>query len=157
MPNWCNNNLTINSDDPELIKKFNLALDAEYLFQALKPNPSGEWDYAWSVDNWGVKWDVKKDEVQVVQADEDRIIVSFDTAWGPPIALYEYLEEQGYEVIGMYYEPGMAFCGIYNNGYDEYYEFGDMNAEEIRASIPGDLDECFAISEYVEDMEQWDD
>lgn len=154
MPNWCNNNLIINSDDPELIRKFNLALDAEYLFQALRPNPTGTWDYGWSVENWGVKWDVKCDEIQVVQLDEDRIILAFDTAWGPPIALYEFLEEQGYDIMGMYYEPGMAFCGTYSNGFDEYYEFGDMTYEEIKASIPDELDECFMISDYVKELEE---
>ena len=148
--------MTINSDNPELIKKFNLALNSDGLFQALRPNPSGEWDYGWSVENWGVKWDVSGDDIQVVQVDEDRIIICFDTAWGPPIALYEYLEEQGYDVVGMYYEPGMAFCGIYNNGFDEYYEYGGMTADEIRKSIPDELDECFMIADYVEDLDNQD-
>lgn len=157
MPNWCNNNLVVNSDDPILIKKFVTALDSDGLFQALRPNPTGEWSYEWSVENWGVKWDVKGDEVQVVQIDDDRVILTFDTAWGPPIALYEYLEEQGYEIVGMYYEPGMCFCGIYNNGFDEYYEYNDMTYEEVKASIPDELDECFMISDYVRDMEEFND
>ena len=153
VPNWCSNNLEIRSDDPELIKKFNLALDSDGLFQSLCPNPSGEWDYGWSVDNWGVKWDVRGEEIQVVQVDEDRIIICFDTAWGPPITLYEHLEQEGYEVVGMYYEPGMAFCGIYSNGFDDYYEYTGMTSEEVKATIPDDLDNCFGISEYIEDRE----
>jgi len=148
--------VTINSDNPELIKKFNLALNSDGLFQALRPNPSGEWDYGWSVENWGVKWDVKGEDIQVVQVDEDRIIICFDTAWGPPIALYEYLEEQGYDIVGMYYEPGMAFCGIYNNGFDEYYEYGGLSVDDIRKTIPDELDECFMISDYVEDLDNQD-
>lgn len=153
LPNWCNNNLEIRSDNPNLIKKFNLALDSDGLFQALKPNPTGAWDYSWSVENWGTKWDIRGEDIQVVQSDDDRIIIVFDTAWGPPIQLYEHLEEEGYEVVGMYYEPGMAFCGIYSNGFDEHYEFGDMTSDEIREAIPDELDECFMISEYVEDLE----
>lgn len=157
MPNWCNNNLEIRSEDPELIKKFSLALDSDGLFQALKPNPTGMWDYGWSVENWGAKWDVKGDEIQIVQFDEDRIIIVFDTAWSPPIEFYKHLESIGYEIVGMYYEPGMAFCGIYSNGFDEYYEFGSMTHEEIKATIPDELDECFMISEMAEESENEDD
>lgn len=154
MPNWCSNNLEVRSDNPELIKKFSLALDTDGLFQALKPNPTGNWDYAWSVENWGVKWDVTGEDIQVVQFDDDRIILCFDTAWGPPIEFYKHLESMGFDVVGMYYEPGMAFCGIYSNEFDEYYEFGEMTHEEIKASIPDELDECFMISEMAAEREQ---
>ena len=57
----------------------------------------------------------------------------------------------------MYYEPGMAFCGIYSNGFDEYYEFGDMSPEEIEDTIPDELNECFMISEFARDREDEDD
>ena len=153
MPNWCNNNLTVSSDDPNLIAKFEKAFESNGLFEYFMPNPKGEWEYSWSVENWGTKWDIKGEEINVIQVDEDRIIISFDTAWSPPIEFYEHLESLGYEVVGMYYEPGMAFCGIYSNGFDEYYEYGGMTHEEVKATIPDDLDMCFAISEYLEDLE----
>ena len=156
MPNWCNNNLTVTSDDPKLIAFFEKAFDSDGIFNYFIPNPNGEWNYAWSVENWGVKWDIKGEDINVIQIDEDRIIISFDTAWGPPLQFYEHLEELGFEVVGMYYEPGMAFCGIYNNGYDEYYEYDGMTYEEVKATIPDELDDCFLISEYVRD-EQEDD
>ena len=54
MPNWCNNNLTVSSDDSELIESFKKAIDSDGLFQYLKPNPTGDWSYSWSVENWGV-------------------------------------------------------------------------------------------------------
>jgi len=156
MPNWCRNNLTIESSDSKLIEKFKLALDSDGLFQTIKPNPTGEWSYAWSVENWGTKWDVRGDEVNVIQLDDDRIIVEFDTAWGPPISFYEYLEELGYEVSAMYNEEGMAFCGIYTEGNDETYEYGDMTSEEIKAFLPDELDDCFMISELMEEREEND-
>jgi hypothetical protein len=157
MPNWCNNNLTIESSDLNLINKFKLALDSDGLFQSFKPNPTGEWNYAWSVENWGVKWDISSEDIQIIQFDEDRIIIDFDTAWGPPLEFYKYLESLGYTVVGMYHESGMCFCGIYSNGFDEYYEFGDLTHEEIRATIPDELDECYMISEMAENREQDDE
>ena len=157
MPNWCNNNLTVSSDNPELIEHFKMALDSNGLFQYLKPNPTGDWSYSWSVENWGVKWDVRGEDIQVIQIDDDRVIISFDTAWGPPITFYEHLEELGYEVEGMYYEPGLNFCGIYSNGFDDNYELSGLSVDQIRESIPEELEQCFAICEYAEDMENYND
>jgi hypothetical protein len=154
VPNFCRNNVTISSDNVELIKKFELSLNSDGLFEYFKPNPNGTWDYAWSVENWGVKWDVRGDEISVVQIDNDRIIIEFDTAWGPPIQFFEELEEQGYEVYAMYDEPGLAFCGIYTNGDEDHYEYGEMNSQLIKDVIPDDLDECFMISELAEEREQ---
>lgn len=157
MPNWCRNNLTVESIDTNLINKFKLALDTDGLFQAIKPNPKEEWSYDWSVENWGTKWDVDGKDIQVIQIDDDRIVVEFDTAWGPPISFYEYLEELGYHVFAMYHEEGMAFCGIFTEGDDDCYEYGDMTHEEIRATIPDDLEQCFAIAEMVEEREDYND
>ncbi len=154
MPNWCRNNLVVNSDEPHLISRFTKALDTNGLFQALSPNPTNIWDYSWSVENWGTKWDVSGNDIQIVQIDEDRIIIEFDTAWGPPIAFYKTLENLGFEVTAMYHEEGMAFCGIYTDGEDDFYEYGEMTHEEIRAVLPDELDECFAISEMVEERMQ---
>ena len=52
----------------------------------------------------GSKWDVDGDGINVVQLDDDRIIIEFDTAWGPPIEFYKHLESLGFDVVGMYYE-----------------------------------------------------
>lgn len=154
MPNWCNNNLTVTSDDPEKIKRFNLALQSEGLFSAFLPNPTGAWDYAWSIENWGVKWDVAENDIQVIQVDEDRIIVEFDTPWSYPKEFLEHLESLGYAVYLMYHEPGLAFCGIYEDGVEDHYEYAQMASEEILATIPDDLDLCFGIYEQVLEREE---
>lgn len=154
MPNWNRNNLEVSSSNTSLIAQFKQAIDSNGLFEALKPNPSGKWSYEWSVENWGVKWDVSGDDINIVQFDEDSVLIEFDTAWGPPIEFYRHLEELGFEVYAMYDEPGMCFCGIYSNGNDDYYEYGDLTSEEVKATIPDEVDECFMISESVKDREQ---
>ena len=40
-------------------------------------------------------------------------------------------------------------AGVYNDGHDDYYEYGGMSAEEIAADLPAELDEAFGISEMV--------
>jgi hypothetical protein len=48
----------------------------------------------------------------------------------------------------------MAFCGIYEGGYDDYYELGSYTDSSVVAeSIPAELDEMFAI---VENMQEWE-
>lgn len=152
MPNWCRNNLTVHHEDPRAILKFAKILESTTgLFESFKPNPSGKWEYSWSLENWGVKWDVNTEDITIVQIDEDRIVIEFDTAWGFPREFYQHLEDLDYEVFAMYHEEGMAFCGIYTDGEEDYYEYGDMSPEEIREIIPEDVNNCFGIAELMED------
>jgi len=54
----------------------------------------------------------------------------------------------------MYYEPGLCFAGIYQDGDDEYYEYTDMSSEEVADLLPLELDETFSISEQIADWEE---
>ena len=63
------------------------------------------------------------------------------------------LEDLGFEIKAYYFEGGMMFAGIYEDGDDDYYEIGGMNSEQINAELPKELDEMFGISEQVEEYE----
>ena len=79
---------------------------------------------------------------------------SFDTAWSPPITLYEYMvEEQGYDILAYYTEEGMAFAGKFHDGMDEYYEYSHLTADEVADQL-GDVDEFFGISERMREDER---
>jgi hypothetical protein len=153
MPNWCNNVVYISHENPEKLEAIKTELekgdDAQF-FNSLVPNPSGEWHYDWSIENWGTKWDASVLDFGI----EDGLLhVSFDTAWGPPTAFYQKLFEQEYGVKGLYYESGMCFAGIWEDGDDDYYEFSNENADELAELLPEELDEMFAISEQQRDYE----
>ena len=77
MPNYCDNSVTLQHEDKAKID----ALDAELskkseghygsqgqLFEFLRPNPSGEWQYDWSCENWGSIADVTFDECKMFNA-----------------------------------------------------------------------------------------
>ena len=146
MPNYCDNSVTLRHEDKAKID----ALDAELskkteghygsqgqMFEHLRPNPAGEWQYDWSVENWGSKWDAGI--IDWERRDDNEIWVSFESAWSPPVALYDYLVEQGWEVDALYYEPGMGYAGQYTtDGGDDYYEY-DLGDPESIEDLPSDV------------------
>jgi hypothetical protein len=112
----------------------------------------GEWDYDWCVTNWGTKWDVGG-ENGYTRPNPNTLNISFESAWAPPTVAYSRLEELGFTVKGMYYEPGMCFCGLYEDGNDDYYEYDNMDAAELADTLPTELDEEFGISDQLAEWE----
>ena len=108
--------------------------------------------YDYCVNEWGTKWDVGGDGIEP-SVDGKTLTASFDSAWSPPCAAYEKLLGLGFEVRAYYYEPGMNFAGIWDNGDDEFYELPSTSAE-VREELPEALDEMFGISE---NMEMWEE
>ena len=148
MPNWCQNKLTVEHDDPVMMDRFVQAYNAGKVCNEFIPKPEdlGDGWYGWCINNWGTKWDVGAD---VGTDHEERYGLkatvvgneancSFDSAWSPPIGLYEKLVELGYKVHASYFEGGMSFCGIYHDGYDNYMEF--QNKDMIPVGIWNDFD-----------------
>lgn len=112
--------------------------------------------YDFCVQNWGTKWDVGGDSAYGDKPEltegQTAVTISFDSAWAPPVGAYAALVEQGFEVRAYYYEPGMNFAGIWDNGSDEGYEIPGT-AAEVREEMP-ELDEVFGISDS---MEMWEE
>jgi hypothetical protein len=133
-----------------MIARVREAFEAERLCNDFLPNPNGEWTWEHSVNTWGTKWEIAGE----IDSIEDGVILTFDSAWAPPIGLYEKLYTMGYEVTARYYEPGIAFAGQYEDGHDECYDYSGMNADEIEKYLPEELDQYFAISETVSQWEE---
>jgi hypothetical protein len=108
--------------------------------------------YDWCVNEWGTKWDVGGNGYEA-QDIPNGLIMTFDSAWAPPVRAMEQLVDLGFDVRLMYYEPGMAFCGVWENNDDDYYEIGGMSSGAIAAMLPTELDEAFGISEQVAEYE----
>lgn len=109
--------------------------------------------YDFCTSNWGTKWDVEAHEVEI---DDDGLGFSggFDSAWAPPMGVVEELVNQGFQVTLYYYEPGMGFVGKFEDGCDDYYEYGGENSKTVRAAIGDELDDMFGISESMEEYER---
>ena len=179
MPNWCNNNLRLEHTDPAMIQRFVAAFKKGEAMQEFLPCPqelrdspapfrgddadaliekygASDW-YNWCVNNWGTKWDIGGDDFLIDEVDTNTVRVSFDSAWAPPVNFYEHLAAIGFNLEAMYYEPGMAFAGTVTSSdgeiFDDYCEYGDMNSDEVRDTLPSELDEQFGISEQMADWE----
>ena len=114
----------------------------------------GNW-YDYCVNEWGTKWDVGgNDYNEPIQETPNKITMSFDSAWAPPTTAMDKFEAMGFSVRLYYYEPGMGFAGIYEDGHDNYYEYGGLNSEQIAEELPEALDEMFNISE---DVAMWEE
>ena len=95
--------------------------------------------YFWCVANWGTKWDIDGEKVEL---DGNIFTVQFDSAWSPPTGAYDKLCDMGYQIKAYYYEPGCDFCGEWINGEEKIFS--------IR-NAPKRIDEMFCISEWLEE------
>jgi hypothetical protein len=112
----------------------------------------GNW-YDYCVGEWGTKWDVGEDGCSDIDPTGKVLHTYFDSAWAPPINAYEKLKDLGFTVGAFYYEPGMAFCGHWDDGDDNYYNLEGMNSTRAAEELPADLDEAFSISEQMAEWE----
>ena len=165
MPNWCNNSLTISHKDADTLDNLMAQIRAdgdERLFQHIKPMPeelrdttspsdSPNW-YDWSCDNWGTKWDACS--VDYEEYDDSIVTFSFDTAWSPPLPVYEALADMGFEVQAYYVEFGMMYAGSWHCNADG--EVSEEYSDDISESVPQDVDEEFGITEQLEEWEELD-
>ena len=108
--------------------------------------------YDFCVNEWGTKWDVGADG-NPAQDIPGGLMLGFESAWSPPVNAYEKLIEMGFEIRAMYCEPGMAFAGIWDNGDDDFYEYGGLDSAGIAEELPEVLDEAFGISESAAEWE----
>jgi len=184
MPNWCNNNLTLQHEDPAMILRAKEALDRGEFLEEFIPVPEqlkivagcvgdaeeqkkleadtarnveelgyGNW-YDYCVGEWGTKWDVGDEGATDIHPDGKMLHTYFDSAWAPPVNAYEKLTAMGFTVGAMYYEGGMAYAGVWEDGVDDYYDLGGMNSKQVEDELPVELDEAFGISESMREYEE---
>ena len=183
MPNWCNNTITITGPEQKIRALWELANQKDGgLLSAMVPSPQelGEttapntdsderqaelvekygfdnW-YDWQVNNWGTKWDVSTEGLELSD-DGTEITGWFDSAWSPPVSAYEFYGKANPDVKieAIYHEPGMAYVGACTveegEADDSYYDYGDCNSNTVRDYIGETLDDDFGISEMMAEYE----
>jgi hypothetical protein len=118
----------------------------------LKKYGAANW-YDFCVNRWGTKWDVSAECGVDVSEDGLEINFAFESAWSPPIGIYEELVEQGYSVAAYYYEPGMGYVGKWEDGVDDCHDYGGETSKTVRDVIGEELDDYWGISESMAEFE----
>jgi hypothetical protein len=110
--------------------------------------------YDYCVNEWGTKWDVGGDDYNAPQDIPNGLIMTFDSAWAPPCVAYEKMLDLGFSIRATYYEPGMCFCGVWEDGDDDFYDISNMTADQVEDLLPEFLDESYGISECIREYEE---
>ena len=159
MPNHTDNRVILSHDDSQQIDMIYNIMNTEDtpLCQTLIPMPqelegtqafSGgpNW-YDWRLKHWGTKWDIYNDTCE--RMDENTLVLSFDTAWSPPIPVFDKLVDMGFEVNARYLCEGWLYIGEYIDGKDWCTD----DVEGVVTEYP-DLDLEFGIREHMADWEE---
>jgi hypothetical protein len=184
MPNWCNNVVEISHEDPAMVERVRKAFDAGSLLEEFIPVPADlqitaspgttdealreQYDaniakhgyatwYEFCVNEWGTKWDIGSDGQPAQDLGTDfgkGLILNFDSAWSPPVGAFEKLSEMGFSIRAYYYEPGMCYAGVWEDGNDDYYDLSGLDSNAAKEALPDELDIMFAISENMAEWEE---
>lgn len=151
MPNWCHNDVLITHDDPTQLERIKRAFVENRLCEEFLPVshlPQNK-QYDAALRLWGTKTNVGggDEESGDVTLDENSLSLNFETAWSPPIGLFDALVEAGFTVDASYFEPGCAFVGVYVDGSHVCY---DYTAETLNDCVPLELIERYAINLMLE-------
>mgnify|MGYP003639899192 CR=1 FL=1 len=152
MPNWCMNTVTISGPKATLEEILTAAKEGRFLEYLA---PIGEYNYDKAIDTWGTKWEPRFENIDAkieTEEGENFLQLSFDSAWSPPTDAYAAAEmSMGLIISGSYYEDGVGYVGLYDNGPEKTYTV-DFTQDNWEESIPSHL-----ISEWdlLYDYEQW--
>lgn len=115
MPNWIENHIKIKTPNPQEIIDEYFSKGVDEFFETIIPSPKIKTEcpskyiatidpgiqlddtrpwfnwYKWNVDNWGTKWGACHIEYEITKTG---IEISFDTAWAPPLPIFEKLEKK---------------------------------------------------------------
>jgi len=156
MPNWCANNAEFYNEDKAKVDELEARLknltDEDGLFSFFVKIPAEEKEnwYNWNTANWGTKWEASVYSHE--RTDDNNIRVNFDTAWSPPIALYEFIAQNtDWYTEATYYEPGISFIGKCSGEWDDCYNIDGIASLD---NIPEELLEEYNVREQMEEWEE---
>ena len=158
MPNWCENYLRLEVPNKQEADKIVAVLDSDEddvgLLNHLMPQPENNPDwYSWRVNNWGTKWEVSIEHYERDDNDDGTVTFNFnfDSAWGPPVGVYDYVsEKEGWSLYATYIEGGMCFGGYHEEGQDHSFELGSRDNTDAPSWWVDDY------SWYYDQQEEWE-
>lgn len=187
MPNWCSNVVMIRGDNDTIQELLNSVEGGGSAFSlhSIMPMPTElkggtaperdeavaklntvtfgakDW-YDWANLNWGTKWDVNatitSDEGGVMLPDYRTVRFEFDSAWSPPLPVYEALAKKfpNTNIYAFYDEPGADFAGyvMYADGKAvKEAQFESVSGRQYLAEPDNDIFDYFPDKDSYEEVE----
>ena len=182
MPNWCNNTFELVAPK-EKVREFESFLNEKNgkdWFDFFLPCPAelkdggavsfhdepkpdlvekygaSDW-YTWSVHNWGCKWNCDAQDWNVDDYDDENLSIKFwfDSPWGPPTELYNFIDAQDdLNVFANFHEEGMSFVGKFEYGSCDSYDYSDLESLDM---IPDEIVEEWNLREMLEERAEWEE
>lgn len=117
---------------PDDIERGNLTMDER------KATNGRNW-YDWSIVNWGTKWDAY--QVRTQRISETELYIMLETAWSPPIPIFEKLEAMGFQVEATFLDEGHMYIGRYVDGVEELFDVDGEIPHSLRDEYDIELGE----------------
>lgn len=108
--------------------------------------------YEFCISEWGCLRDIDSTFLKSEVVDGIAVL-EFDTKLNPPFDVYDRLVEFGFDVVAYYYEPQLGYCGIWDNGLDDFIDISRYSSAVVRNLIDPELDSMFGIVEKIEETE----
>ena len=129
MPNWCQNILYLSHKDEALRTRAFRALDRNEFLSVMVPVTEDSRESR--IESWGTKWDVREIDVFEINEPDQTIELQFDTAWSPPLGVYEALMDKGFYIRAEYVDEGVGFAGEWIDGDDFCYGSKEDTPEHL--------------------------
>jgi hypothetical protein len=171
MPNWCFNFTTFICPSKEIYDKLLESIQNNNWFETFAPlyldseKYENGWDYDKALEIWHTKWSPQDVEISTQIVEENKIEITFETAWSPPIGVYSIMFKNfNIEVISHYEEEGCDFFGrCYFTNQEQIEESfcfptdkKDLNETRNLIGIDSDLDN-FMSSTWENLLERWEE
>jgi len=132
MPNHCHNRVTLigPKKDVDAIREHKWSFD----FIAPPPADIKESElYDWHCENWGTKWN--NYDYEEVEYHNNYLVVTFNTAWAPPVGVFEKLLEKYprcwiKDMIDIEYGPSGVWVGCIES------EEGTLDVQQMTWETP---------------------
>jgi hypothetical protein len=154
MPNWTINKLVISHNDASKISLLKEGALNDHLFDSLIPMPEeiksteDGW-YAWSLQNWGTKWDAC--EISIQSESANSLCLMFETPWSSPYMFLKRLAKEGYQFLLCFADEGAGF-GLISDESISLDSERSRDAERMHTICNEQLVMC-SNSETLEDIQ----
>jgi hypothetical protein len=107
--------------------------------------------YEFCIAEWGCTRDIDSTFLKSEVVGETAVL-EFDTVDTAPFDVYERLVELGFDVVAYYWERRLGYCGIWDNGLDDFVDISHYSSETVKNLIDPELDSIFGITASIEEQ-----